>query len=275
MFATILIVFRESLEAALLVGVVAAATRGLAGRGRWLAAGVVAGFLGAVVLALLAGQLSGWLDGLGQDAVNIGVLSLALGMLLWHCVWVTAHTKAMVSDARRLGKSVQEGERTPWALLVVVSLAVLREGAETVLFVSGSLTGANAQPGFVLLAGAAGIVLGAFVGAAIYAGLTRVPTRHVFSVTNVLIALLAASLGSQLVKALSQAGFLESWTTPMWDSSPLLAQDSAFGTFMHALVGYDARPSAAQLFAYLAVLSFIFIGTRLMRPGPRPGPRAA
>lgn len=275
MFATILIVFRESLEAALLVGVVAAATRGLAGRGRWLGAGVVTGFLGAVVLALLAGQLSGWLDGLGQDVVNIGVLSLALAMLLWHCVWVSAHTKEMVSDAKRLGRSVQEGQRTPWALLAVVSLAVLREGAETVLFVSGSLTGADTQPGAVLLAGAAGIGLGALVGAIIYAGLTRIPTRHVFSVTNVFIALLAASLGSQLVKALSQAGLLESWTTPVWNSSHLLAQDSAFGTFLHALVGYDARPSAAQLFAYLAVLSFIYVGTRLMSPRPRHGPRAA
>jgi high-affinity iron transporter len=275
MFATILIVFRESLEAALLVGVVAAATRGLAGRGRWLGAGVATGFLGAVALALLAGRLSGWLDGLGQDFVNIGVLSLALAMLLWHCVWVSAHTREMVLEARTLGRSVQEGQRTPWALLAVVSLAVLREGAETVLFVGGSLTGAEMQPGGVLLAAAAGIVLGAVVGAVIYAGLTQVPTRHVFSVTNVLIALLAASLGSQLVRSLSQAGLLESWATPMWDSSHLLAQDSAFGTFLHALVGYDARPSAAQLFAYVAVLAFIYAGTRLVRPRPRHGPAAA
>jgi high-affinity iron transporter len=272
MFATLLIVFRESLEAALLVGVVAAATRGLAGRGRWLAAGVVTGLLGAVVLALLAGQLSGWLDGLGQDFVNIGVLSLALAMLLWHCIWVSAHTREMVTDAKRLGQSVQEGQRTPWALLAVVSLAVLREGAETVLFVSGSVTGAGTEPGVVLLAGAAGVLLGALVGTVIYAGLTRVPTRHVFSVTNVLIALLAASLGSQLVKALSQAGLLASATTPVWDSSHLLAQDSALGTFLHALVGYDASPSAAQLFAYLAVLAFIYVGTRVTSPRP---PQAA
>lgn len=265
MFATILIVFRESLEAALLVGVVAAATRGLAGRGRWLGAGVVTGFLGAVVLALLAGQLSGWLDGLGQDAVNIGVLSLALAMLLWHCVWVSAHTKAMVADAKRVGRSVQEGQRAPWALSVVVSLAVLREGAETVLFVSGSLTGAAAQPSLVVLAGAGGVLMGALVGAVMYAGLTRVPTR-LFSVTNVLVALLAASLGSQLVRALSQAGLLESWTTPLWDSSHFLAQESAFGTFLHALAGYDARPSGAQLFAYLAVLAFIYVGTQLTKP---------
>lgn len=276
MFATILIVFRESLEAALLVGVVAAATRGLEGRGRWLGAGVAAGFIGAVVLALLAGQLSGWLDGLGQDVVNIAVLSLALAMLLWHCVWVASHTREMVAGARSLGQSVQQGRRTPWALMVVVSLAVLREGAETVLFVSGSLTGASdTQPGMILLAGIFGVLLGALVGIVIYAGLSRVPTRHVFTVTNVLIALLAASLGSQLIRSLTQAGLLEAWTAPMWDSSKLLSQESALGTFMHALVGYDARPSAAQLSAYLAVLGFIYIGSRLMNSRPRAGPLAA
>jgi high-affinity iron transporter len=276
MFATILIVFRESLEAALLVGVVAAATRGLAGRGRWLSAGVVAGFIGAVILALLAGQLSGWLDGLGQDVVNIGVLSLALTMLLWHCVWVASHTREMVTEARDLGQSVQQGRRTPWALLLVVSLAVLREGAETVLFVSGSLTGAaDSQPGMILLAGTSGVLLGALVGIVIYAGLSRVPTRHVFSVTNVLIALLAASLGSQLVRSLTQAGFLQAWTSPMWDSSKVLSQESPLGTLMHALVGYDARPSAAQLSAYVAVLGFIYIGSRLMNSRPRAGPQSA
>lgn len=265
MFTTVLIVFRESLEAALLVGVVAAATRGLVGRARWLSFGVAAGVVGAVLLALMAGQLSGWLDGLGQDAVNIGVLTIALAMLLWHCIWVSTHTRQMVTEARSLGQAVQQGQRPPWALLVVVALAVLREGAETVLFVSGSLTSSSTSGGTLFSAVLIGIALGAALGAVIYAGLTQVPTRHVFSVTNVLIALLAASLASQLVRALAQAGLLQSWTTPVWDTSGVLAQDSAAGTFMHALVGYDARPSAAQLTAYVAVLAVIYLGTRLLR----------
>lgn len=267
MFATALIVFRESLEAALFVGIVAAATRGLDGRARWLSAGVGAGALGAIALALLAQSLSGWLDGLGQDVVNIGVLSLALAMLLWHCIWVTSHSRQMATDAKQLGQSVQDGRRTPWALLVAVALAVLREGAETVLFVGGSLTGGGTtQPASALAAGSLGLVTGAGVGLIIYAGLARVPARHIFSVTNLLIALLAGSLASQLARALAQAGFLEVWTSPLWDTSHLLAPDSALGTFLRALVGYDAHPSAAQLTSYAAVLLAIYTGTRLMRP---------
>ena len=92
---------------------------------------------------------------------------------------------------------------------------------------------------------------GALVGLAIYAGLTRIPTRHVFGVTNVLIALLAGSIASQLARALAQAGFIEAGTSPLWDSSWLLAQDSTLGALMHGLVGYDAHPTGAQLASYL------------------------
>lgn len=267
MFATALIVFRETLEAALFVGIVAAATRGLAGRARWLGAGVGVGALGAIVLALLARHLGGWLDGLGQDVVNIGVLALALTMLLWHCIWVTTHSREMAADARQLGRSVQDGDRTPWALLVAVALAVLREGAETVLFVGGSLSGSGTvSPVSAAVAGSLGLVGGAGVGLVVYAGLKRVPARRIFSVTNLLIALLAGSLASQLARTLAQAGFLETGTTPLWDTSQLLAQDSALGTFLHALVGYDAHPSMAQLASYAAVLLAIYAGTRLSRP---------
>ncbi|MEJ8839035.1 FTR1 family iron permease [Ramlibacter sp. AN1133] len=268
MFAAALIVFRESLEAALFVGIVAAATRQLAGRSRWLAGGVGLGVFGAILLALSAQQISERFEGMGQDLVNIAVLSVALAMLLWHCIWVSAHSREMALQARQLGSSVQQGQRAPWALLVAVALAVLREGAETVLFVGGALTGAGAgavHPGEVVVSCALGVFSGVGAGLVIYGGLSRLPTRHVFATTNALIAILAGSIASQLVKALAQAGFLERGTTPLWDTSAALAPDSAFGTFLHALMGYDARPSAAQIASYVGVLALIYAGTRLMR----------
>ena len=270
MFAAALIVFRESLEAALFVGIVAAATRGLLGRGRWLGAGVGIGVLGAMILAALAPHVSEWFDGLGQDAINIAVLSIALVMLLWHCIWVAAHSKEMAMEARRLGESVQGGERKPWALLTAVALAVLREGAETVLFVAGAITGGNTTFGEVAMAVVIGVGLGAGAGSIIYAGLARVPTRHIFTTTNVLIAILAGSIASQLVKSLAQAGLLERWSAPVWDTSNMLSPDSALGTLLHALVGYDATPSGAQLASYVAVLALIYLGTKLMRRTSSP-----
>ncbi len=270
MFAALLIVFRETLEAALFVGIVAAATRQLAGRGVWLTGGVAVGAAGALLLALAAEHVSAWAGGIGQDLVNIAVLSVALAMLLWHCIWVSTHSREMAMEARQLGTAVNAGTRKPWALLVAVALAVLREGAETVLFIGGSLTGTDAATGTVLLAGAAGLGAGALVGALLYAGLSRIPVRHVFTVTNILVALLAASIASQLAKALAQAGFIDIGAAPLWDSSATLAQDSAAGTLLHALLGYEAQPSAVQITFYLAVLLLIYAGTRALQR-PRPG----
>ncbi len=268
MFSATLIVFRESLEAALFIGIVAAATRGLVGRGRWLGTGVAAGLLAAFALALVAEQTAAAFDGIGQDLLNIGVLSVALAMLLWHCLWVSTRSHEMVRDARALGSSVQGGERRPWALIVAVALAVLREGAETVLFVAGSASadGGLRAPG-VIGASALGLGLGAAVGWLIYAGLSRIPVRHLFTATNALIAVLAASIASQLMRALTQAGLLDTGTAPLWDSSALLSPDTPLGTLAKALVGYDAQPSGAQLASYLAVLALIYFGTRWLQRG--------
>jgi len=190
---------------------------------------------------------------------------VALSMLVWHCVWVSTHGRQMAMKARQFGSLVQGGQRKPWALFVAVALAVLREGAETVLFVAGSLTGGGTVGATsVLLACALGLFAGAVVGVGLYAGLSRIPTQKLFAATNVLIALLAASIASQLARALTQAGLVERGTAPLWDSSAWLASDSALGALLHALVGYDARPSALQLGFYVAVLAVIYMGTRLV-----------
>lgn len=263
MLAAALIVFRESLEAALFVGIIAAATRTLTQRGRWLGAGVTLGVLGALLLAALAERIASWADGIGQDLLNVGILALALLMLLWHCIWVSTHGREMALEARRLSQSVSSGAQPAWALLVVVALSVLREGAETVLFVAGSATGADLGAASVLAGSALGLLGGVTVGAALYAGLSRIPVQRLFAVTNVMVALLAAAIASQLAHALAQAGLVERWSEPLWDSTALLDGNSLPGAFLHALVGYDARPSGLQLACYGAVLLLIGTGTRL------------
>ena len=265
MFATAIIVFRETLEAALFIGIVAAATRGLAGRTTWLAGGVLVGLLGALALAAGARTISALADGIGQDLVNVGILSLALAMLAWHCIWVSTHGREMSQDARRLGSSVREGTRSPRALIVAVVLAVLREGAETVLFVAGMATGTPGNTHTMLLGAALGVLAGAAIGVMIYFGLSKVKPHHLFAVTNLLIMLLAAAIASQLARALAQSGLVNWWPNSLWDTSAVLPTDSPFGVLLHALAGYDARPSGLQLAFYLGTLLIIGLGTRQMQ----------
>lgn len=271
MLSIALIVFRETLEAALFVGIIAAATRGMAARWRWLGGGVAAGIVGALLLALLAERIATLADGLGQDLVNVVILSLALAMLAWHCIWGQQHGREAAQHAKQVGKSVSQGGRTPAVLALACALAVLREGAETVLFVVG-VTGADAQASSPLAGLAVGLVAGSAVGALIYLGLSRVPPQRVFAVTNALIVVLCAAIASQLARALAQSGLVQTWTTPLWDSTAWLAPDSALGALLHALAGYDAHPTGLQLLFYVGTLALIAVASRQRRPGL---PRAA
>lgn len=263
MFAVAVIVFRETLEAALFVGIMAAATRGLAGRSRWLIAGVLVGIFGALALAAGAEHISALANGVGQDLVNASILVVALAMLTWHCVWVSNQGAQAAAEARALASSFKQGLRAPWALMIVVALSVLREGAETVLFVAGYATGSG--PSGILLGASAGVLCGTAIGALLYLGLSRVPLKRMFAVTNILILLLASSIASQLARALSQAGLISAWGQPLWDTSPLLRVDSPIGTLAHALVGYEAQPTGLQLAFYVAALLVIVGGSRWVR----------
>ena len=263
MFATALIVFHETLEAALFVGIMAAATRGLEGRSRWITAGVLAGLAGALALASGAEYISVLADGVGQDLVNAGILIVALAMLTWHCVWISNQGAQAAAEARALGASFKQGQCAPWALMTVVALSVLREGAETVLFVAGYASGTGST---VTVTGAlVGVLCGSATGAIIYLGLSRIPVQRMFAVTNMLILLLAASIASQLARALSQAGLINTWGQPVWDTSSLLRIDSPAGTLAHALVGYEAQPTGLQLAFYAMALLIIISGSRWVR----------
>lgn len=263
MFATAIIVFRETLEAALFVGIMAASTRGLIGRSRWLTAGVLAGSAGALALAAGAEHISALADGIGQDLVNAGILIVALAMLAWHCIWISNQGAKDAAEARALGYSFREGKRAPWALMIVVALSVLREGAETVLFVAGYASSSGATG--TVMGAVAGVICGSAAGALIYLGLSRIPVQRMFAVTNTLILLLAASIASQLARALSQAGLISRWGQPVWDTSPVLRVDSPVGTLAHALLGYEAQPTGLQLAFYALALVVIVTGSRWVR----------
>ena len=278
MLATALIVFRESLEAGLIVGIVLASTRGVPGRGRWTAAGVAAGVAGSLVVAAFASQLAELFEGTGQELFNATVLLMAVAMLTWHNLWMAAHGRALVEETRRLGAAVAAGRRPLVALSVVCGVSVLREGSETVLFLTGVASAGSTTMTEMLAGGAAGLAIAVAVAALLYLGLLSVPVRRLFAVTSLLVTLLAAGLASQAVAFLQQAGYLALLTATIWDTSRVLPEGSLAGRLLHALVGYTDRPTGAQLVAYVAVVVAMWGLARLVRSGGvarRAAPQAA
>lgn len=259
MISAIVIVFREVLEASLVVGIVLAATRGLVGAARWVALGIFGGLAGAGVIARFASVIADALAGFGQEIFNASVLLLAVAMLAWHNVWMSAHGREIAKKMRGVGAAVMEGQRPLYALGLVVGLAVLREGAETVLFLYG-LAASDGGLVTAVTGGAVGILIGIAVGATLYFGLLRIPARHLFSVTTWMITLLAAGMAAQATAFLGAAGLLPLGKA-LWDTSWLLDQNSLVGKVLHALVGYMDRPTPAQLIAYFCTLVLIVAAT--------------
>jgi high-affinity iron transporter len=269
MLGIALIVFRETLEAALLVGIIAAATSTLPHSRRWIGAGIATGIAGAVVIALAASRIADSFDGLGQDMLNAAILATAVAMLSWHVVWMSRHGAELAATARSLGARIGAGSAALSAAFVAVTLAVLREGAESVLFIFGMLSADNSTAD--ALAGAAlGALAGAAVGTLIYRGFRRVPLKALFNITSVLITFLAAALAAQLARLLIQSGVLSPIVTTVWDTSHWLPMDSALGVLLHALIGYDAQPSAMQLIFYGVVLVGLAVARGLATIGLPP-----
>src|SRR5580692_5815965 len=103
MLATLLIVFREVIEAGLIVGIVLAATKGAEGRGLWVSVGVVSGVIGAGLVALFAARLAELFQGSGQEIFDACILLLAVVMLTWHNVWMAGHGRAMAREMKEVG----------------------------------------------------------------------------------------------------------------------------------------------------------------------------
>ncbi|MGC1092093.1 MAG: FTR1 family protein [Pseudolabrys sp.] len=268
MLGALIIVFREVIEAGLIVGIVMAATRGVVGRGRWITIGVIGGVLGASVVAMFAGAISDAFQGAGQELFNAGVLGIAVIMLMWHNAWMARHGREIADEMRQVGTAVSEGAKPLTALAIVVGLAVLREGSEVVLFLYGIM--ASGTSGSALLVGGVlGIAAGAAFTALTYLGLLAIPNRHIFSVTSWLIALLAAGMAAQAVQFLNNAGLVVALDRTLWDTSWLLSEKSIFGRLLHTLVGYIDRPTEMQLIVYVATLLTMFLLMRIARPTPR------
>lgn len=262
MLSTTVIVFREVLEAALVVSIVLAATKGVPGRAWWVSAGLLGGVVGAAFIAAFADVVSAWASGMGQEVFNAGVMFVATIMLAWHSIWMGKHGREMAQQLSQVGRAVAAGSRPLTGLAIVVGVAVLREGSEAVLFLYGIAAGDPGQAPQMIAGGALGVLGGVGLGAGMYAGLLQIPLQRLFSVTNALIVLLAAGMASQGTGFLVSAGWLPSWGDTVWDTSWLLKESSVVGKMLHTLVGYTARPAGIQIVAYVATLLVIVLLAR-------------
>jgi len=274
MLGALIIVFREVIEAGLIVGIVLAVTQGVDGSRRWIFGGVLAGLFGALVVAGFAEQLSAAIAGRGQELFNAGVLGLAVIMLAWHNIWMARHGREMARELSAVGRSVASGEKSFMALAIVVGVAVLREGAEVALFLYGILLSGESTAD-LLLGGLGGLALGAGLSFLTFKGLVTIPPKKLFGATSLLVTLLAGGLAAQCVGFLQQAGLVTAMSQTVWDTSSILPDNSLLGRVLHTLIGYSDQPSAMQLVVYLATIATIALAAKVAAPAAPRAPAPA
>lgn len=256
-----IVVFREFLEVAIILGVVLAATRGLPGRARWIMLGIAGGVAGSILAAYFAGEISALAEGMGQELFNACILLAASGVIGWTVLWMRNHAREIVAHIKQVGAGIMTGQMPAYTISFIIGLAVLREGAEIVLFTYGMAASGQSVPNIVA-GGVLGALAGSLLGLTIYLGIVTIPTKHVFRVTSWMLILLAAGMASLSAKYLVAAGVLEILTATVWDSSRLLSEQSLPGQVLHALVGYSDQPMGIQLVFFAITLCIL---TALMR----------
>lgn len=253
MLASALIVFREVLEAALIIAIVMAATRGVDGRKRWVSFGIAGGSLAAILMAMGVNIIAGSFDGVGQEIVNACILYTAVLMIGWHVIWMNKHGHALSQHMREVGHKIVAQQSPMSVLAVVICLAVMREGAEIVLMLQGLAQKDNASS--MMVGALLGLIGGLGLGATIYAGFRAVPLRRLFATTNIFLILIAAGMAAKAANYLAQADILPMMGGPLWDTSQILPEDGMVGHTLGALIGYVARPSGIELLCYAATIA--------------------
>ena len=266
LLGALIIVFREVIEAGIIVGIVMAVTRGVKGSRLMAAAGIGAGLLGAGLVAAFAGAITSAMAGVGQEVMNAAILILAVCMLAWHNIWMASHGRELATQARRLGEDVKSGSKTLVALSIVIAVAVMREGSEVALFLYGLVASSATSGQGLLLGSALGLASGALLSAATYFGLVVIPQRRLFQVTGWLITFLAAGLAAQAIGFLQQGGVITALDQTAWDTSSVLSDTSLPGRVLHTLIGYADQPSVLQVVAYAATLVVIVGASKMAAP---------
>ena len=254
MVETLLIAWREALEAALIVGILLAflarggAREGL--RSVWL--GAAAGVLAAVACAAASSGAVTLLDADTQELLQAGILFLAVGVLSWMVVWMHGNAQGLRGDLeRRADHALATGRRM--GLATVAFVAVFREGVETVLFLWGVVVqrGTEAAGVPLLAAGLGGAALAVVTAWLFFRGFAFLSLRAFFRVTGVLLLLVAAGLLASGVNKLIGLGYLPPLVPQLWNTSWLVRDGSPLGALLGALIGYRSRPSLLEALVFV------------------------
>ncbi len=271
------IVWRESVEALLVVGILYTWLRSTpeGARGlKYLWGGVAAGLALAVALALVLLGVSSWLSDEGQEWFQAIMSLAACALVVQMVVWMKKHGRTLKGELESGARSSVASDNW-WGLFVLVAIAVAREGSETVVFLYGTVAAGEDGNNMMMLAlaGVAGFAVALLTFWLLQLGGKLITWRRFFRVTEILLLLLAGSLLVGGLDHLISLDVLPTIIDPVWDSSWLLSDSTGFGKVLADFAGYRALPALISVLLWVAY--WIVVWALLRWVGGKPAPVAA
>jgi len=271
MLPSLLLTFREGLEAALIVGIVLGALRKLGHeeQSRVVWQGVAVAVVVSLAVAIGLNLIGARLEGAAEKAFEGVTMFLAAGVLTWMIFWMQAQSRfiraRLEADVRQAVAGSGRG------LFGLAFVAVFREGLETALFLTAAAFTTTVWD--TIWGGLLGLAAAMAVGWLIFATTIRLDVRRFFQVTGVLLILFAAGLVAHGVHEFNELGWVPAVIEQVWDTNPILHEKSVPGQILQALFGYNGNPSLTEVLAYgayyaIVLLSLKWQGRRLARAIP-------
>jgi high-affinity iron transporter len=257
MVAAFLITLREGLEAALIVGIVLSVLRRLDRSERAPAVwwGVLVAILASVAGGIALNALGVAFEGRGEEIFEGVAMLVAAGVLTWMIFWMQRQSRGIKTSLEGEVKLATATGTSNWALFSLAFVAVVREGIETVLFLTAAAFGST--PEETLLGGALGLVVAGGLGWLIFVTGKELNLKAFFRATGILLLLFAAGLVAHGIHELQEANLFPVVIEHVWNLNSILDENSGLGSFLKALFGYNGNPSLLEVVAYVLYLALI------------------
>lgn len=269
MFPAYLLSLREGLEAALIIGILLGALQKIHRRdlipSLWWGASLATGL--SLLLGILLPAFGLSLEGTSEAIFEGITMLLAAAILTWMITWMSRQARtlrqSLEGDVQRA--AVQNGQQGIFALAFI---AIFREGIELALFLTASIFASDALQ--VSIGALLGLGTAILLGWSIFASTIRLDLRRFFQVTSLLLLLFAAGLIAHGVHEFNEIGWIPPIIEHIWNINPWLDENSALGSLLKALFGYNGNPSLSEVLAYLVYLVGILAWMRRENQHVRP-----
>jgi high-affinity iron transporter len=253
LIASLLLTFREGLEAALIIGIILSVLRQVNRRDQersvWV--GIGAAIVTSVGTGLLLNALGLAFEGGMEEIFEGFAMLVAAAVLTWMIFWMQRQAPNLRPSLEQNVQSALDSSGR-WALFGLTFVSVLREGIETALFMTATVY--STTPSQALLGGFLGLVVAVFLGYLIFMGGRQMNMKMFFRTTSLILLVVAAGLVAHGIHELQEAALVPIVIEHVWNINPILDENGSIGIFLRALFGYNGNPSLVEVIVYVAYL---------------------